>query len=344
MTSTTRNGLLATSAGLLLFPAASTAQEVQYYHLDAIGNVRAVTDASGNVVERHDYLPFGEEYTTGPCASHPGITGGQSKHFTGKERDTETGLDYFGARYYRGSLGRFTTGDPIHVWAAMTDPQRWNRYSYARNNPLRYLDPTGKYVCSDDSTCGSTRDRAFEESRQRDLKSKSVGVRTAAGAYGERNVDNGVTLTVSHDRPVGCGPSDSGCVQPGIRAAGEGIGPDIRVWILEGLKGKMLDLAVAHEGSHVGDDLRFIQSFNLATKTFKGYLNFTHYDTEFKAYAIGSDVMSGEAYTIGPSTFRPGDSVQDLYRKTDAIIMDPKGEYRAKATEPVFSPKGYPQE
>ena len=84
---------------LLLWPSRLLAQEVEYYHLDAIGNVRAVTDQSGRVVERHDYLPFGEECITGACASNPGVTGGQPKHFTGKERDTETGLDYFGARY-----------------------------------------------------------------------------------------------------------------------------------------------------------------------------------------------------------------------------------------------------
>jgi len=135
-------------AGLvLLWPWAALAQEVQFYHLDAIGNVRAVTDASGNAIERHDYLPFGEECTTGPCASNPGITGGQPKHFTGKERDSETGLDYFGARYYRSNLGRFTSVDPaMNTGLGLLDPQRWNRYAYGRGNPLRYVDPDGKVV------------------------------------------------------------------------------------------------------------------------------------------------------------------------------------------------------
>ena len=100
------------SAVLLLWPGMLYAQDVQYYHLDAIGNVRAVTDQAGAVIERHDYLPFGEECTTGPCASNPGVTGGQPKHFTGKESDTETGLDYFGARYYGSKIGRFTSVDP----------------------------------------------------------------------------------------------------------------------------------------------------------------------------------------------------------------------------------------
>ncbi|MCZ2077241.1 MAG: RHS repeat-associated core domain-containing protein [Bryobacterales bacterium] len=64
-------------------------------------------------------------------------------HFTGKERDAETGLDYFGARYFSGAQGRFTSPDqPFYdQWAHY--PQTWNLYTYGRNNPLRYSDPTG---------------------------------------------------------------------------------------------------------------------------------------------------------------------------------------------------------
>jgi RHS repeat-associated protein len=120
---------------------------VEYYHLDAIGNVRAVTNAAGQVVERHDYLPFGEECTTGPCASNSTLPAAQPRKFTGKERDAETGLDYFGARYYGSRIGRFTTVDPVYTWQEnFVDPQRWNRYAYARNNPLRYTDPDGKFI------------------------------------------------------------------------------------------------------------------------------------------------------------------------------------------------------
>jgi RHS repeat-associated protein len=130
---------------LFLCPVVLLAQDVQYYHLDAIGNVRAVTDQSGAIVERHDYLPFGEECTTGAGASSPGLAGGQPRHFTGKERDVETGLDYFGARYYGSGTGRFTTTDPaLDIKASSSNPQKWNRYAYALNNPLRYVDPDGR--------------------------------------------------------------------------------------------------------------------------------------------------------------------------------------------------------
>ncbi len=119
--------------------------KVEYYHRDALGNVRVVTDESGQVIERHDYLPFGEECTTGACATNPGVGTGQPLKFTSKERDAETGLDYFGARYYGQRVGRFTTIDPVYTWREnLADPQRWNRYAYTRNNPLRFVDPDGK--------------------------------------------------------------------------------------------------------------------------------------------------------------------------------------------------------
>ncbi len=54
--------------------------------------------------------------------------------FTGKERDAETGLDYFGARYFSAAQGRVTSPDPII--GRPDDPQSWNMYAYARNNPL----------------------------------------------------------------------------------------------------------------------------------------------------------------------------------------------------------------
>ena len=64
--------------------------------------------------------------------------------FTSKERDTETGLDYFGARYYSGAQGRFTSPDPENASASLFNPQAWNAYSYALNNPNKYVDPDGE--------------------------------------------------------------------------------------------------------------------------------------------------------------------------------------------------------
>jgi RHS repeat-associated protein len=66
---------------------------------------------------------------------------------TAKERDIETGLDYFGARYYASMQGRFTGPDPISIGVdRIFDPQRFNRYAYARNNPLIFTDPDGRDI------------------------------------------------------------------------------------------------------------------------------------------------------------------------------------------------------
>jgi RHS repeat-associated protein len=111
-----------------------------------LGTPRLITDGSGSVKARHDYLPFGEEI---------GLTGGRTNQqryvvddikqkFTQKERDNETGLDYFGARYYSSVQGRFTSADPIVIHLGrMLEPYRLNLYSYSRNNPLRFIDPNG---------------------------------------------------------------------------------------------------------------------------------------------------------------------------------------------------------
>ncbi len=77
------------------------------------------------------------------------------QEFTGKERDAETGLDYFGARYFSGAMGRFTSPDVPLADQWETEPQSWNLYSYVRSNPLRFNDPTGRECVSlDNGTVG----------------------------------------------------------------------------------------------------------------------------------------------------------------------------------------------
>src|SRR5262245_41691455 len=142
------SGTLVTALAASLAASPASAQIVNYYHLDAIGNVRAITNDALATVEARRYIPYGEEWCTGPPGQIcNGVAPGQPKRFTGKQRDYDTGLDYFGARYYRANLGRFTTVDPAYTWREnLSDPQRWNRYAYGRNNPLRYVDPDGRII------------------------------------------------------------------------------------------------------------------------------------------------------------------------------------------------------
>ena len=132
---------------------------LRYLTPDHLGSTRVVTGAvvsgsDGGVVSRHDYLPFGEEILGlgGRAAalkySADGMSGPAQK-FTGKERDAESRLDYFGARYFSGAGGRFTSVDPENAGADPADPQSWNAYAYVLNNPLRYTDPFGLWPSPD---------------------------------------------------------------------------------------------------------------------------------------------------------------------------------------------------
>jgi RHS repeat-associated protein len=90
---------------------------------------------------------------------------GRGSRATGKERDAESGLDYFEARYYGSALGRFTSPDPENAGAFPSDPQSWNAYAYVRNNPLKYTDPHGLtyQVCdSNGKNCSNLSDADFE--------------------------------------------------------------------------------------------------------------------------------------------------------------------------------------
>jgi RHS repeat-associated protein len=69
--------------------------------------------------------------------------------FTGQERDNESYLDFFQARYFSGIQGRFTSPDPGNAGADPSDPQSWNGYAYVSNNPLSYTDPSGLGIFGD---------------------------------------------------------------------------------------------------------------------------------------------------------------------------------------------------
>jgi RHS repeat-associated protein len=123
-----------------------------FVHGDNLGSSSLVTDVTGAyLTDCFDYLPFGEQITPNyPCSSsNPPSRSGNTHDFTGKERDSESGLDNFGARYDSSSMGRFMSADPDDLSGAMhmEDPQSWNGYSYVRNNPLNLTDPTGTVFC-----------------------------------------------------------------------------------------------------------------------------------------------------------------------------------------------------
>ena len=113
--------------------------DIYYNHANWLGTKTVRTDSAGDVYQTLSGLPFGDgQQTSGSCSPTPSF-------YTGKERDAESGNDYFGARYYGSSMGRFMSPDPTFLnIRKVFNPQRWNLYSYSLNDPLGHFDPDGE--------------------------------------------------------------------------------------------------------------------------------------------------------------------------------------------------------
>jgi len=120
--------------------AYKTGSAVYYYHTDHLGSSSIITNTSGTKVNELYYYPYGKtRYALDSSLTHK---------FTGQEEDEETGLYYYGARYYDPAIGRFVSADSIVP--DFSDPQTLNRYSYCRNNPIILTDPSGNIFGIDD--------------------------------------------------------------------------------------------------------------------------------------------------------------------------------------------------
>lgn len=136
--------LVASQPGNALFGPASSvlrsfsviaSETITYFHNDVSGSPMLATDASGNVVWKENYRPYGERINNEAASSNNKLW------FAGKPFESTSGLSYMGARYYDPVLGRFMGVDPASV-----DPSNvhsFNRYAYANNNPYKYVDPDG---------------------------------------------------------------------------------------------------------------------------------------------------------------------------------------------------------
>ncbi|WP_020405884.1 RHS repeat-associated core domain-containing protein [Hahella ganghwensis] len=130
---------------LLVSAQAQSEARITFYHHDNLGSPIAASDRDGNVLWRETYAPFGQKTVNDSAAEEERVG------YTGKLHDNDTGLTYLNARYYDPVVGRFMAMDPVGPLEGGLD--HFNRYAYAYNNPLKYIDPTGEW-----GLCGSCGD------------------------------------------------------------------------------------------------------------------------------------------------------------------------------------------
>jgi RHS repeat-associated protein len=154
-----------------------SAPKTRHFFADHLGTPRLIVDNGGMQIGLAAYLPFGAQ------ASAAGLI--DAKKFTGHERDP-SGLDYMHARYYNVGWGRFLSVDAAQTSAVPKVPQTWNRYVYARNNPILRIDPDGR------ADLRSTDDVQITESR--------AGLAVAAFMNRQQAVEYSSTIVVASDR------------------------------------------------------------------------------------------------------------------------------------------------
>ncbi|HYS09616.1 MAG TPA: SpvB/TcaC N-terminal domain-containing protein [Myxococcales bacterium] len=126
-------------------PKGQFAAETYYFHPDHLGSTSWITDHAGSIHEHVEYFPYGEvwrdfnvDLDPGPPPKAPPFL------FTGKELDPETGLTYFGARYYDSRLARWISNDPALLKAESHTPPLLSGYLYGQGHPIRHVDPDGR--------------------------------------------------------------------------------------------------------------------------------------------------------------------------------------------------------
>jgi RHS repeat-associated protein len=340
-----RNGQL-----LVVWDNAETGDKrLQWLVADHLGTTRMVIDQAGILsgVKRHDYLPFGEELYAGVGArslAHGFVADGVRQKVTGKERDIETGLDYFEARYFSSVQGRFTSPDPMLSSGNLESPSTWNRYSYGLNNPLRYTDPLGLYIW-DKSLGGDVSDEDLIRNAGKDKKklkqaNKIIKLRNqfraaleqaenastdsrvshaegsqvaeAVAAYSGEGVANGVSVGVGKVKD-GTG-AQTQVVGYETLANGSVVGAKVNVTFSEKTKGTDLAIAVAHEGRHVANAQAVVSIWTLTgsyEKARDSNLNIHRYTNEFGAYQVSAYTakglgLSSLTYSGGNQIWRSG--------------------------------------
>lgn len=127
------------------------APRTQYLTADTLSSQRVISDGQGTITSRRDFAPFGEELPSNPTnrqtsVGYASANDKTKQKFATYERDDESGFDFAETRNFLSTQGRFTSADLQFADQHVFDPQSWNLYLYGRNNPLKFIDPTGREI------------------------------------------------------------------------------------------------------------------------------------------------------------------------------------------------------
>jgi RHS repeat-associated protein len=226
--------------------------------------------------------------------------------FTGKERDSESGLDNFGARYNSSQMGRFMSPDPLLNSGRPWDPQTWNRYAYARNNPLNIVDPTGLYDLV--NNCAADNEKCNKQFQQhaKDLRNglsnlqkrvdkmkdgpEKQRLQAALTAFGTEGDHNGVGATFGTLGGDAAAQTDFHADANGLLSATVTFDPS-RI-------SSQSEYAIdaAHEGTHIED---FVTQAVNDYITFGSLPSLSPFSTEYRGYQ--TSIFAASA--LGQSSF-----------------------------------------
>jgi RHS repeat-associated protein len=261
---------------------------IYYYYGDHLGTARLITNGGGTTCYDADYFPWGGEQNVYVPTCQ------QNYKFTGKERDPDMGVDYFGARFYSHSMARFYSPDPLLNSGRPGNPQNWNRYAYVLGNPLKFTDPTGLWDWAP-NTCAAS-DKRCNKQYQNDQKKFRQGLKelkdardsykkgskeynrldASLKAYGTENDGNNVT--------VGFGALPGSTAARATLSADEQGNLSFNVTFDPSKVGNAAPVDIGHEGTHVSD---------IDNPWYAGAGTLEPFQLEYRGYQTSSWVAQG---------------------------------------------------
>ena len=314
------------------------------FHLDHLGSPRLTTNAAGQQVTANEFAPFGRELTSIMQEAQLGYDRTETHRFTGHERDFVEGtgsdtvnfIDYMHARAYTPVFGRFLSVDPIVPSAAVKQPQRWNRYAYVSNNPIRNTDPTGKLLearaspCTEDTAKCYTKLDAFQAIK--DWVGKDAAKYLQLGKTGQvtlngisaanfsklggaaaivanliRSTSSTAALSLSANVKDSNGQSTSAFTRPDAKGTLTEINPAMFPRI-EGGAIQTMDTALAHDlGGHGLQDMWGVSPFNTAYGSMRQWVTLGANYGEAFAITMENVYRASQGMDIRDYYINPGD-------------------------------------